>query len=391
MRSTILAIGVVSAVAGAAAACGTPGTSASAPASFGMGTQLRGVACVSSGWCVAVGSYSPDGSSDHQRSLIEISEGATWLVARVPSPSPDTELRSVSCTSRDWCMAVGSSGSGGPIVQHAFAVHWNGSSWSSIPVAGPSDGSGLSGVTCLSPTSCLSVGSSLDAGLPSALIETWNGAGWSLVSTPTPRGSVDSWLNAVACSGSASCTAVGADSTSGDFDDPVSTTLVERWNGAAWSVVPSPTPGSGNLAALTDVACPSSNLCFAVGSYSRTNNPYQVDEQGLVELWNGADWSVVPDTGPAGAAQDALQGISCPSSNHCVAVGTSSAEGYGSTQGLVASWHAGSWRFSIRGVAGTVLEALACTSPVSCLGVGERTTATSPAARAIAESGLAAT
>jgi hypothetical protein len=131
-------------------------------------------------------------------------------------------------------------------------------------------------------------------------------------------------------------------------------------------------------------------LCFAVGNYSRTNNPYQVDEHGLVEQWNGAVWSVVPDTGPAGAVQGALQGISCASPDRCVAVGTSSAESYGIAQGLVASWHGGLWTFSSRDSVGTVLEALACRSPVSCLAVGEHTTPTSPAARAIAETGLAA-
>ena len=69
------------------------------------------VSCVSGRWCAAVGTR----SSGFQRTaaLAEVWDGAHWSVvpaASVVSARFGSELNGVSCTSRRWCIAVGSFG-----------------------------------------------------------------------------------------------------------------------------------------------------------------------------------------------------------------------------------------------------------------------------------------
>jgi hypothetical protein len=56
---------------------------------------------------------------------------------------------------------------------------------------------------------------------------------WSITPTPTLSSPESNFLNAVFCLSATVCTAVGNDGGA---------TLVETWNGSAWSIVPSPNP-----------------------------------------------------------------------------------------------------------------------------------------------------
>jgi photosystem II stability/assembly factor-like uncharacterized protein len=67
----------------------------------------------------------------------------------------------------------------------------------------------------------------LTDGSGTSLAERWNGAAWSIESTPAVApGAV---LNGVSCVSGGDCVAVGARGR-----EP----LVERWNGAGWSIQP---------------------------------------------------------------------------------------------------------------------------------------------------------
>ena len=63
------------------------------------------------------------------------------------------------------------------------------------------------------------------------------------------------------------CTAVGYDLNTANTD----VTLTKAWNGAAWSVQPSPNP-DGAQSVLAAVSCASSKLCFAVGNYDDSSS-----------------------------------------------------------------------------------------------------------------------
>lgn len=107
--------------------------------------------------------------------------------------------------------------------------------------------------------------------------------------------------------------------------------LIEHWNGSAWSIVPSPYEGAGQLTAIT---ASSATDVWAVGM--RTTNP-----QGTLILhWNGSAWSVVSD----GHANDGaiLRGVAVDSKGTVWAAGGTVA-GHGDRATFVERRSGNSW------------------------------------------------
>ncbi|SRR6266498_3384288 len=65
---------------------------------------------------------------------------------------------------------------------------------------------------------------------------------------------------------------------------------IASWNGADWSLVPA-APG-GNLPEFKSVTAVVSNDIWAVGRRQDTVSPYYL--KTLIEHWDGASWTVVP-------------------------------------------------------------------------------------------------
>src|SRR4029079_7017725 len=93
------------------------------------------------------------------------------------------------------------------------------------------------------------------------LIERWNGANWSIVPSPNV-GTQSNYLQGIAGSAANDLWAVGYYQTGGQFR-----TLMEHWDGTAWTVVPSPNPG-GNDNRLFGVVALSAGDAWAAGYYS---------------------------------------------------------------------------------------------------------------------------
>ena len=153
-----------------------------------------------------------------------------------------------------------------------------------MPSPTPGNYGGLSGVSCSSARSCVAVGNysngtgSASSILSRTLVESWNGTAWSVVSGPSPS---VAYLYGVSCASAGSCKAVG---------DYASSTirrwaLIESWNGTARSVVASPSP---SVAYLYDVSCASARSCKAVGERTSNGGVMRI----LVESWNGTAWSI---------------------------------------------------------------------------------------------------
>jgi hypothetical protein len=238
---------------------------------------------------------------------------AAWSVVPSPNPSPYSNgLSGVSCVSPQNCSAVGvyrdANGDGRTLVES-----WDGTAWSVIPSPNPSSWDRLEGVSCITPRSCTAVGSSHFG--ENTLVESWDGTTWSVVPSPNP--SFSSSLGGVSCVTPRSCTSVG--SSSNDPDHGLWNTLVESWNGTAWSVTPSPnpspSPSSTNF--LYGVSCVSATRCTAVGSYFNSSTGFNT----LVESWDGITWSVIPSPNPSSSSSDGLGGVSCISGTSCTAVG----------------------------------------------------------------------
>jgi hypothetical protein len=189
--------------------------------------------------------------------------------------TPGGLLNAVSCPSVAACMAGGDMQSGG-----SLAEYWNGRKWSiektddphGLTMRNPETNDLFTGVACTSPAACVAVGASTDNGfdveVTSPLAERWDGTKWWRMSLVVPPGPplAYSALVGVSCVSSTACAAVGttADATSN---------LIELWNGRDWMIEPAPSPASAYASSLGGVSC-SGTFCSAVGRYGTTSGDF---------------------------------------------------------------------------------------------------------------------
>jgi hypothetical protein len=211
-------------------------------------------------------------------------------------------------------MAVGTvfNSSGNPA--GIFSERWDGAHWhlQTAPLPAGSPGGFFTGVACTSPSSCTAVGFGTDSsGNPAGtLAEQWNGARWSIQSTPNPA--PGGLLAAVSCTSASACTAAGNLNGTAHAG---STTLVERWNGTTWAIQPTPKLSAGQGSFFNGVAC-TAGACTAVGLYLTDSGPLT-----LAERWTGTSWRIQPTPALAGAYDIAPPAVACPSATACIAVG----------------------------------------------------------------------
>ncbi|MDQ1476482.1 MAG: hypothetical protein QOE62_1711 [Actinomycetota bacterium] len=320
---------------------------------------LVDVSCASATNCVAIGTYTPTGP----RPFSERWNGTSWsLIATASPPIPQNSdgagLQSVSCTSTTECIAVGKYSSN-TSVSLPWIQRFDGTAWTSVasPDVGipPSAAGGSFGaVSCSGPGACLAVGAFQVVGDPDplALVERWSGGSWSIL--PAPDGSSQSELRSTDCPSPTLCFAVGSSI------DQRGTTLIGRWDGTSWSVLTSPNPVGATKSQLTQIACASVTSCFAVG-----DSIFDGNDVALVERWDGAHWSIVTIPNPRGATGAGISDVSCPTSTRCIAVGWSS-------QGeLVAQWDGAHWSVTNSDVSGGgSIESLSCPTTTTCFAVG---------------------
>ncbi|MFZ0666127.1 MAG: hypothetical protein WAM97_10255 [Acidimicrobiales bacterium] len=332
-------------------------------------STLSAVACTSGGACTAVGGYID--SSGPEMTLSEGWNGTSWSLETTPSPSGAllSTLGGVACSSTGACIAAGyvinSSN-----VEVTLAEARNGASWSIKTTPNPkgiSQESELLSVACTSANACTAVGGSVSE-VTTALVEAWNGTKWSIQTTPTPSGAQDSALYAVACTSASACTAVGGYENSSDADE----TLAEVWNGTSWSIQSTPNPSGAEASALNSVACTAANACTAVGDYTDSSG----DEDTLAEVWNGTSWSIESTPSPSGAEASVLKSVACTAANACTAVGDYT-DSSGTQDTLAEAWNGTSWSIETTpnptGDGYDTLSGVSCTSGAPCTAVGAYT------------------
>jgi hypothetical protein len=301
------------------------------------------------------------------RSRAAVGQSLTWAI--VPSPNNnvlDNTFTGISCPSASACTAVGYS-YGTHSEPKTLIESWNGSAWSIVSSPNPGPGLGqdyLDGVSCPTASSCTAVGYYQKRyGHLKTLIESWNGSTWSVVPSPSPDAGNERLdaLGAVSCVSATACTAVGA------YHKGI---LIEIWNGTAWSVVPSPNEGS-NGDGLGSVSCAAADACMAVGSYSNTGGPLRT----LAESWDGATWSIVPSPNAGGTGtSNQFGGVSCTGPDTCTAVGYSQGT-TGPSSTVVESWDGTAWSIVPSPNAGgtnvnSSLLGVSCSSAATCMADG---------------------
>lgn len=267
-----------------------------------------------------------------------------WSVVPSPNPAASTNpqtLLSVATLASDDVWSVGyylAYNAAGNGALHTLTEHWNGTAWSvvrspNVPSSQPrfpGEATGtLDGVTTVSADDVWAVGGSFPGGgAVHTLVEHWNGTAWTIVPSPSPATTLpaDAALHGVAAVSATDVWAVG---------EANSRTLVERWDGVRWTVVPSPNGvGSNALSALTVV---SANNIWAIGHQQVT--PGRSCQIGLIEHWNGLRWSIVPSPGVVNNQCVQLGDVAAVSATDIYAVG-----GYGTGGSLVEHWNGTTWR-----------------------------------------------
>ena len=298
-------------------------------------TVLQGVVALSTNNVWAVGNYALSGYHPSQ-TLIEHWDGASWSV--VPSPNAGTSedyLNSVTAISASDIWTVGYSYDG--TTYQTLIEHWDGTGWSIVPSPNHGVFNSLGGVEALSASNVWAVGrysNSNSGGAGQTLIEHWDGASWSVVSSPN-NGPYGNDLLSVSAISANDIWATGNYALNSTGPDR---TLIEHWDGTSWSVVPSLDPGS-YFDSLGEVVAISTSDVWTVGEESSTSAP----EQMLIEHWNGTSWSVVPSPSPAESSFSSLSGVTAISSSDVWAVGTyasSNSNCFGDCQTLIEHYYA---------------------------------------------------
>jgi hypothetical protein len=217
--------------------------------------------CGSSSSAVWAVGYYYDSSSAHFKTLAERWDGTNWSQYTTPNPTgADNDLYGVACVASDNVWAVGSTGS------NTFIIHYNGTSWSQV--TSPSPGTDLNyvqGVACYSSNECLAVGEKRNTGSAyyTTLALHYNGTSWSSVTSANPSSSHSNYLTSVAYVGQSSWAWAA-----GQYDVTPVKTLVEKWNGTSFSTFTSPNQGTSDNQLIGVSTIPGSSTCAGGGSWA---------------------------------------------------------------------------------------------------------------------------
>jgi hypothetical protein len=242
------------------------------------GGSVISVACPSARSCDAVvlGSSGPEFTS-----LLEHFNGSTWSLIPLPSDLSHRELTHVTCPAVSDCYfggldvaAAGGTTSSGWISQRLDG-HW-------LAVVNEPNIE-TSDISCESPTSCWAVGSRVEPHDRSTVVALQLTDGhWRMAATATPQGSYVSFIG-IACANPSFCVAVG-DSLGGHT--LVDGNVVEVLKDGQWTLAHGPSIASDRLGVFA-VACGTHWGCIAVGGAdeNETSGPPEILAVGTDGSW----------------------------------------------------------------------------------------------------------
>lgn len=241
--------------------------------------------------------------------LIEHWDGTAWTRSAV---SARGDLFGVGAIGSTDVWAVGSNGS------KALTMHWNGSQWTVVPVdLPPIFLPQLFGVSGATSNDVWAVGTYNDNGVNLTLVLHWDGTSWTQVDSPNPPPPDSS--NYLLSVDAVSTNDVWA---AGWYVGTTRLGLVEHWDGAAWSLSTTPEPDASPE--FGGIAAAPGTTPWAVGDYI----PPGIDShfQTLTEQWDGSAWSVVPSPNVGGTSKpNVLRDVDTLGDGTTVAVGYYSA------------------------------------------------------------------
>jgi hypothetical protein len=266
-----------------------------------------------------------------------------WQI--IPSTSvggASNQLYGVAAIAHNDVWAVGTSL--GSSYQHQSLIeHWNGSSWRSVSTPDSKFNPTLKAVAAIPDThEVWAVGTQVSTSNGSqTLIERWNGKVWQIIPSPLfdatygPSGGTNI-LNSVVAISKNNAWATGMYYNN---QEQTQKELIEHWNGKHWRIVPTTTISGVNTSLLNAVTACSANNVWVVGQSVGT-----AGENTLVEHWNGHTWQIIPAKNPGDAA-NALYGVTCiPGTNKLWTVGNYLQNSQGNYQTLTERWNGKVWQ-----------------------------------------------
>jgi hypothetical protein len=280
----------------------------------------------------------------------------------------DTSLQAVSCRAVTDCVAVGTAvtlpATGGPASSVPLAAAWNGSQWASSrpPLPAGARGGELRTVSCTGRSGCIAVGSyATSAGVARPLSEQWTGRSWQLLSTPDARRARAGLLNGVSCRAS-NCVAVGASRGSSGWGMLALFATVTNWLVQRMQAI----PGRSPVAVVKAVSCARPQACMAVGFASVADRVVP-----FTERLAGGRWTLLALSART-PANSVLDSVSCTAVNRCITTGGTT--GHGKDSPLAEAWNGSGWRIlKVPGPLSptlSVLDQVSCTGASFCLAVG---------------------
>jgi hypothetical protein len=254
---------------------------------------LSALAVVSASDIWAVGAAGTYGAA--RSTLAEHWNGSAWSVSPTPNGTNEVNwLLGADAVASNDVWSVGYSATNPPeqSFRKTLIEHWNGTSWSVIPSPNPTPplsggpvSNELHGIAAVSANDVWAVGQSVDYGAGQTLIVHWNGTTWSTVPSPSPG--LYGWLRGVTAISANNVWAAGT-----HYVNNLQVTLILHWNGTKWSVVPSPNDGPFTQE-LFEIRAVSANDIWAVGYHLAVFGANQVYQTTILH-WNGTAWTVVP-------------------------------------------------------------------------------------------------
>jgi hypothetical protein len=386
--------------------------SAATPAATSLITNtFPKISCLTGADCLAVIGSSSLTEGTSTATAISRWNGSTWKRAHValPKGTRSLDLNGVSCKGAKSCLVVGdyyTSASGGA-PSHALALIYNGTSLKpmpAMPLPKSATDVALIGVSCTTTKHCVAIGTAsgntaaFGADGMVSLIETWNGAKWTLHTVGMPA-NTDTEFSGISCATSAFCVLAGE---SFSFSSTGGAHLyIRSWNGKKLTVMKPAAlaGGSKSIPIIAGVSCAKPSNCGLTGAAVTEGSGSTSTVSAITELWNGTAWRTATVAWPAGTTESIMLGVSCFGAHACEVGGTTGSgaptDPNAPGDATAASYNGTSWTIqSVPAPAAgrtTIFSGVSCLTGARCNAVGETglTTATKAATMTGAWNGTA--
>ena len=366
-----------------------------ASARIAQGTELLTTTCVAAGSCAAGGNFGGAGrplepmvaTQSHGR----WSRGTPLLLPANAAAQPYAQVSGLACHSTGNCVAVGDYQYGRSGSLQAFIAIESRGRWARaftprLPTNAASPSSAqLEAVTCISNGSCDAVGTYQDpAGNAQTMVVAKPPSGpWGqaieIASPPNAAANPDALMTGIACTAPGSCVTVGNYSVSAtQFAAMGAVEVRGAWHRATQIALPrGAIPGT--FTAISSISCPTASQCLGVGQYpvSATQSRAMAVTESRGRFGRAVPITAVPpDSSPVPSTY--LLGVSCRPSGLCLAVG-GGRNSAGHSVAMYMTRSAGRWRATFLGpprgaTSGrrqlSVLYSVSCTGRSHCGAVG---------------------